>query len=271
MKRLVFVLCVVSLLIGAWVVAAPPPMGGGGSQSLVAPGPIGGTTPDVATFTSATMASWKLPIGTTLRTVASSTTPDLGNATTEYVEISGAVTITGFVSAPIGTVKFLRFTGAPQLTYNATSFILPASRNIQLEAGDRGTFASLGGGNWACLELLKASGRALGDKIITTHGATENVTAISMFGNVHRITGAYVLTLPAAVVGMSGIFLATTAAVFSVDCNAADAFSLAGTALTAGNKLTSDGYAGTFVEVTCTIANVWTVTNTGGLFVDGGA
>jgi hypothetical protein len=227
------------------------------------------TTP---TFTgNSTIPTWVLPSGTTLRSVASATTPDLGGANCEYVEISGAVTITGFASAPIGIVKFLRFTGAPQLTYNGTSFLLPGARNIQLEAGDRGTFISLGSGNWMCQELLKISGRALGDQIITTHATTEAVTAISMYGNLHRITAAATVTLPAAVVGMSGIFLATTAAVFSVDCNAADHFLLGGTALTNGNKISSDGFAGSFVHITCSVANEWVVTNTGGLFIDGGA
>jgi hypothetical protein len=234
-------------------------------------GTVGETTPAAGAFTTIVGASWSLPVGTTLRTVASATTPDLGNATSEYVEISGAVTITGFASARIGTVKFLRFTGAPQLTYNGTSFILPASRNIQLEAGDRGTFASLGSGNWVCLELLKASGRALGDQIITTHSTTEAVSAITLYGNTHLVTAAATPTPVAGVIRMRSTFIATTGAVFSIDCNAADHFVLGGTALTAGNKITSDGFAGSFVTITFTAANTWTVTNTGGLFIDGGA
>jgi hypothetical protein len=92
-----------------------------------------------------------------------------------------------------------------------------------------------------------------------------------MYGNTHLVTGAYVVTLPAAVVGMSAIFQATTAAVFSVDVQAADSIVLAGIALTAGNKASSDGFAGSFIKVTCTSANTWRVTDVGGLFVDGGS
>lgn len=209
--------------------------------------------------------------GATVRTIASATTVDLGNATTEYVEVSGTTGITAFSAARARTVKFVRFTGALTITYNATSLILPGARNITTEAGDRATFISLGGGNWLCQEFLKINGKGLGDVAITTHSGSENVTAVSMYGNWHNITGAYTATLPAAVVGMSGTFNATTAAVFSVDCQAADHFVLAGTSLTNGNKITSDGYAGSQVEVVCTEANTWRIRHVAGIMVDGGA
>ena len=106
---------------------------------------------------------------------------------------------------------------------------------------------------------------------IVTHSATEATTADKMRGQDHIITGAYTVTLPAAVVGMQATFISTTAAVFSLDSNGADQFILAGTALTAGYKITSDGTAGVVVTVKCLQANKWYVTYTNSTMIDGGA
>lgn len=107
---------------------------------------------------------------------------------------------------------------------------------------------------------------------ITSHSATEAVTAATMYGNVHKITGAYTVTLPAAVVGMSGTFRASIAAVFSVDTNASDHFeTYDGTVLDAGDKLTSSGVKNEWLDIYCESANTWIVRRQGGVFIDGGA
>ena len=106
---------------------------------------------------------------------------------------------------------------------------------------------------------------------ITTHSATEAVTAATLYGNDHLITGAYTITLPAAVLGMSAKVRCTTAAIGSIDSTAPDAFVLGGTALTAGNKITSDGTAGAELELICLVANRWSVRNVTGVWIDGGA
>ncbi len=105
---------------------------------------------------------------------------------------------------------------------------------------------------------------------VTSHGTSEAATTATMYGNTHRVTGAYVVTLPAAVVGMSANFRATTAAVMTLDSNASGAFVLNGVALTNGNKIVSSGVAGESVYVECTIANKWDV-YPAGAFSDGGA
>ena len=105
----------------------------------------------------------------------------------------------------------------------------------------------------------------------TSHGATEAVTAATMYGNVHKITGAYVVTLPAAVVGMSGTFRASTAAAFSVDCNGSDHFEMFdGTVMSAGEKLTSSATKNEFVTIYCESANTWIVIGQNGAFTNGG-
>ena len=106
---------------------------------------------------------------------------------------------------------------------------------------------------------------------ITTHSATEAATAASMYGNHHIITGAYTVTLPTAVLGMSATFEATTAAIFSIDCQGTDLLKLGGVELAAGNKITSDGSAGVKCEVVCKVATKWSVQNIEGIIIDGGA
>ena len=106
---------------------------------------------------------------------------------------------------------------------------------------------------------------------VTSHATTEAVTAATMYGNVHKITGAYVVTLPAAVVGMSGTFRASTAAAFSVDCNGSDHFEMFdGTVMSAGEKLTSSATKNEFVTIYCESANTWIVIGQNGAFTNGG-
>jgi hypothetical protein len=111
-----------------------------------------------------------------------------------------------------------------------------------------------------------------GYAVVTTHSATENVTAVTMGGNLHVVTGAYVLSLPTAAVGYRARFKASTAAVYSLDVvTGSDVIILNGTALTAGNKATSDGTIYNTMEVCCFIANKYDIISLIGLAVDGGA
>jgi len=110
------------------------------------------------------------------------------------------------------------------------------------------------------------------DITIITHSATENVTAVSMKGFVHVIDGAYVVTLPAAVVGMSGVFRASTAAEFSVKAGGSDHFEMFdGTVISDADKITSGGTKNEFLQIYCESANTWIVIAQNGPMTDGGA
>ena len=107
---------------------------------------------------------------------------------------------------------------------------------------------------------------------VTTHSATENVTAVSMAGDSHIIDGAYTVSLPTAVIGYHGSFMASTAAIAGLDlATGTDVIVLNGTALTAGYKIVSDGtqYAEVYVE--CKIAGTYHITSVLKVWVDGGA
>lgn len=93
-------------------------------------------------------------------TIASATTCDILGAASDRVAISGSVTITG-LGTGINRLRYVRFTGAPLLTYNATSLILPGAANIQAAAGDTMIVEADGSSNVRCLVYQKASGLTL--------------------------------------------------------------------------------------------------------------
>lgn len=96
-------------------------------------------------------------------TVASAATADICSSASNRVTISGSTTITSLGNTGVvgGEVRWVRFSGTPLLTYNASSLILPTAANIQTEAGDTALFVHLGSGNWRCLDYNRASGKAL--------------------------------------------------------------------------------------------------------------
>ena len=67
-------------------------------------------------------------------TLASATSTDIGGQNSQFVEISGTTTITGFGTSYNGP-RFLRFTGSLTLTHGA-SLALPGAANIVTVAGD---------------------------------------------------------------------------------------------------------------------------------------
>ncbi len=92
--------------------------------------------------------------------IASGTTTDLSTATGVYVNVTGTTTIASFGTAAAGVLRQMTFTGILTLTYNATSLILPGAANLTTAVGDTATFRSLGGGNWRCVDYLRASGQS---------------------------------------------------------------------------------------------------------------
>ncbi len=90
-------------------------------------------------------------------TIASGTTTDLSTVKGQYVTVSGTSTITSFGTAKAGWMKYLRFSGAATITYNATSMILPGAASITAQVGDFALFVSEGSGNWRCLQYARAA------------------------------------------------------------------------------------------------------------------
>ena len=105
---------------------------------------------------------WVPVIGGGTNTVASASTADLCSVPQAYVTISGNVTITAFGSScVVGQIKYLNFTGTPQITYNVSSLIVPGAANIAAAAGDQAVAAYLGSGNWRVVSYTPISGQAV--------------------------------------------------------------------------------------------------------------
>lgn len=83
--------------------------------------------------------------------IASATTVDLTLAIGGLVHITGTTTITGFTTAPAGSIAHVIFDGVLTFTHNATSLILPPAANITTAAGDYALMISEGSGNWRCV------------------------------------------------------------------------------------------------------------------------
>ena len=90
-------------------------------------------------------------------TVTASTTPDIGAAASNFVILSGAVTVAGFASIAAGAVRKVKHTGGHVLTHHATQFILRGKASITTETDDVSEFRSLGSGNWEQLLFQRAS------------------------------------------------------------------------------------------------------------------
>ena len=97
--------------------------------------------------------------------IPSGATTNLAAATGIYVNVTGTTTITSLGTATAGVERVVTFTGILTLTYNATSLILPGLANLTTAVGDTATFRSLGGGNWRCVDYLRANGSVPGSTI----------------------------------------------------------------------------------------------------------
>lgn len=79
----------------------------------------------------------------------------IGGAATNKVTL-GAGTINSFDSVASGIQRWIRFTGAGTLTYNASSMILPGAVNLTYASGDVALVVSLGSGNWVLYQYQPA-------------------------------------------------------------------------------------------------------------------
>lgn len=91
-------------------------------------------------------------------TLASAATTNLGSTGVFAVAITGTTTITslGSGASTPAPLYFTRFTGALQLTHNATSLILRGGGNITTAAGATAVWLYLGSGNWRMLSYEPA-------------------------------------------------------------------------------------------------------------------
>jgi hypothetical protein len=114
-------------------------------------------------------------------TAASASTVDMSAIPEGLVNITGTTTITSFGTVRAGIVKFVRFSGALSLTYNASTFILPGSASITTVAGDTAMFVSMGSGVWRCYAYSRADGTFVGN--VQEFRANYGTSVSNLFGS----------------------------------------------------------------------------------------
>ena len=94
------------------------------------------------------------------------------------------------------------------------------------------------------------------------------ISAVQAYGYVHWATGAGTWVLPAAVAGMSVTVYSTTAAAIVINPNDSDVIYLNGTALSAGDSITSASGAGDFIRLIARDATNWHTIERSGTWTD---
>lgn len=171
--------------------------------------PVPGTMADLSTNEALNSPNGADPVGTSLDNhlrayqailrstnakgadIASAATTDIGAATGEFVTVTGSTTITSLGTIDAGIVRTVHFSGAPLLTYNATSLILPGNKNYQTAAGDVLQFRSLGSGNWRCVGISNPS-NAGAVTFVDTVAKMKELTALVDGAEVQ--TGGYIVS-----------------------------------------------------------------------------
>jgi hypothetical protein len=214
-------------------------------------------------------------IGGGVATVASAATVDLcaasGNvAPRAYVTITGTTTITSFgPTCNAGHVKFVTFTGALTLAYNATSLIIPGGQNVTTTAGDQAVLMALGGGNWQVAFYQPANGQALLNPAIDV-GAIEwtfspNVPSskyLWAYGQaVSRTTYGTLLTALTIAQSVTATNGSPTLTGFSDTTQIAAGAAIEATFVPAGLTITS------CTTTTCTMSGNATASTTGGVTI----
>ncbi|MDE3021924.1 MAG: hypothetical protein KGI54_08700 [Pseudomonadota bacterium] len=137
---------------------------------------LGSTTVGDALFVTASASAARSTLGVTTDnaeiSVTAASTTDIGAAASSNILITGNTTITNLGAVAAGTVRIVRFSGTPILTYNATSLILPGSANITVAVGDCAQLESLGSGNWVCRSYQRFTGQSLISGMIRTSDVT---------------------------------------------------------------------------------------------------
>lgn len=103
-------------------------------------------------------------------TLPSAATVNIGFAASVNIVITGTTQISAFDVANEGTTRWITFTGALTLKYNAASMQLPGAADIVTRAGDVAVFKSLGAGNWKCMAYQRISGTGPVAASMTTDG-----------------------------------------------------------------------------------------------------
>ena len=138
---------------------------------------------------------WMPVIGGGSASIASASTTDLGSIAENYLTVTGTATIINFGSGiPAGVMKVLRFASSGlNITYNATSMLLPSNQSLVTVAGDTAVAVSLGSGNWMLIYNTPAATLSGNNAFTgtTTHAGSETFNGgVTLNGTTNKIVNA---------------------------------------------------------------------------------
>lgn len=123
-------------------------------------------------------------------TLASASTVNIGAAASNDLIISGSTTVNAFDTIAAGATRKVKSTGTWQLTFNASTMILPGLANIITAPDDTMQFTSLGGGAWICDWYKRATGKAISEAVPFNNIALVETSQTwnTRVAGVHRVT-----------------------------------------------------------------------------------
>lgn len=120
--------------------------------------------------------------------ITATATIALGSMTGNYAVITGTNTITSFDATAAGVLRVVEFSGAPPITHNATSMILPNATSIVAQAGQCALVVSENSGNWRWLTLTPSK-QPTRQTLITGTAATYTTPVGATRINVRAVGG----------------------------------------------------------------------------------
>lgn len=122
------------------------------------------TTPPLsgAALVNAANSGLASDAGSPKQSFVAAATVDIGSVDSVNIEITGNTTISSFgasVQLLADQFKWVRFTGTPVITFNATSLITPTGRDMQIHAGDLLLLQYGGSGNWRVANYFQGATR----------------------------------------------------------------------------------------------------------------
>lgn len=112
--------------------------------------------------------------------VASAATTNIGAALSLTVSVTGTTSITAFDTVVAGIYRYVNWTDATPIVYNATNMQLIASADRTNAAGDFSIFRSLGSGNW--IEELYQQHTGIVDVATLANTVASGATAVTQAG-----------------------------------------------------------------------------------------
>jgi hypothetical protein len=201
-------------------------------------------------------------------------TISIGTSGTGNTTVVGDLTITGNDIIVGSATNGARITGGNGLiTFKGEGDGTDEDLTINLNSSNVATVSSSTGVTDISLSALNlaTTGSIAGGIPITSDNngmSSAEMTSAGMYGRMYLATGAGTWALPGAATGMNFCIYSTTAAAIVINPDNGDTITLNGTALSAGDSITSASGAGDFICLLAVSADSWITLGRSGTWTD---